>query len=98
VRSGAAVQVANNETIAGLVDYDETSGTVDIGSGKTLTISNTVDFSDNTFSGVISGSGSLMKTGTGTSASTPPTPTPAERRLMVALSISEMSPAWAPAR
>ncbi len=64
VNSGATLQVNHNETIAGLDDYSGAHGGVGI-TGSTLTI-NIPTESGEVFTGVISGNGTLAKTGLGT--------------------------------
>ncbi len=63
VNSGAAVQANYSETVGGLDDYSGLYGTVAVASGATLTISTN---SSDSFTGVISGAGGLVKTGSGT--------------------------------
>jgi len=59
VSSGATYDIDSNDTIASV----DGSGTVNVASTKQLTAGNS---SDQTFSGVIEGSGSFLKTGSGT--------------------------------
>ena len=59
VSSGATYDVDSNDTIASV----DGSGTINVASTKQLTAGNS---SDQTFSGVIEGSGSFLKTGSGT--------------------------------
>ncbi len=64
IATGATLQVNQSQSIAGLNDFAaSTSGSVMIGSGATLTLSNVAA---NTFSGVASGAGMILKKGTGT--------------------------------
>jgi autotransporter-associated beta strand protein len=61
--AGATLTVQNSETIGSLRGGGATGGNVSIASGQTLTVAET---GSQTFAGVISNSGSLVKTGAGT--------------------------------
>ena len=59
----ATLNVNYNETLGGLTSTGGTGGTINLASGKTLTVN--VGTTQGPFNGVISGSGAFTKTGTG---------------------------------